>query len=262
VRAVNILLDPDARPVVGHRGASAHAPENTLEAFASALAAGAQALEFDVRVTADGVPVVHHDASVDRTTDGGGLVAAHSLAALKALDAGARFTADGGRSYPYRGRGVRVPTLDEVLGAFPGTPLIVEVKEPTASAATRAVLERHGAEGRCVVGAFARVALAAFRGSAFALSATRDQIARLLAAAVVGGRISAPPYRAISVPPSYRGVRLPLARFVRLLRPHGRTVHVWVVDEPRTAAALWEAGVQGVLTNDPAAIVAAQPARL
>jgi len=257
-RRSNVLLDPDARPVVGHRGAAAHAPENTLESFQRALAGGADALEFDVHVTADGTPVVHHDGTVDRTTDGTGPIAALSLATVRALDAGARFTPDGGVSYPFRGRGVRVPTLDEVLGAFPTAPMIVEVKTPRASAAVRQVLERHGAAGRCIVGAFDNACLAAFRGSAFPLGATRREAAWLLAAMLAGVRVQRQPFGVLSVPPRYRGISLPLAWFARVLRPLGATVHVWTIDEPERARALWGVGVQGIITNDPAGMVRAR----
>jgi len=252
---VNLLLDPGVRPVIGHRGAAARAPENTLEAFAQALAAGADALELDVHVTADGTPVVHHDAAVDRTTSGVGAIAMLSLATLRELDAGARFTPDGGRSYPFRDRGVRVPTLDDVLGAFPDVPMIVEVKAPGAAAAVRAVLERHGAQGRCVVGAFDSASLAPFRGSPFALGATRRDAAWLLAATLAGVRVTSLPFRVLSAPPRYRGITLPLGRFARVLRPLGGTVHVWTIDDPAAARALWAAGVQGIITNDPAVMV-------
>ena len=257
-RFSNVLLDPDASPVVGHRGAAAHAPENTLQSFERALVGGADALEFDVHVTADGTPVVHHDATVDRTTGGTGPIATMSLNAVRALDAGARFTADGGRSYPFRGQGVRVPTLEEVLGAFPAVPMIVEVKTPRASAAVRAVLERHGAAGRCIIDAFDHACLLPFRDSTFTLGATRRDVAWLLAATLAGTRVRRTPYRALCVPPRYRGIALPLARFARVLRPLGATVHVWTIDEPAQARALWAAGVQGVITNDPTAMVRAR----
>lgn len=257
---MTILLDVDARPVVGHRGAAAQAPENTLESFERALASGAEALEFDVHVTRDGVPVVHHDAAVDRTTGGAGPVAGFALADLRRLDAGARFTADGGRTFPYRGRGLVVPTLDEVLGAFPRAPLIVELKAAAASPAALRVLERHGARARAVVASFDERALDPFRGSGFALGATQREVAALLGRALVGGRLRAPPnYQSVSVPPRFRGLPLPVGRFARLLRPHGRTVHVWTVDDPRAAAAFWAAGVNGVISNDPAAVLAARP---
>jgi glycerophosphoryl diester phosphodiesterase len=256
----SLLLDPDARPVVGHRGNAAHAPENTLESFAQALAAGAEALEFDVHVTRDGVPVVHHDPTLDRTTSGGGPVAGRTLAENHLLDDGARFTSDGGRTFPYRGRAVGVPTLDEVLGAFPGVPAIVELKTAAAAPPARRVLDRHGAAVRTVVASFDDRALDPFRESAFALGATGRDVAALLRAALLGARIARPAYRAACVPPRYRGVPLPLARFARLLRPHGCTLHVWTVDTARAAAALWAAGINGVISNDPGAVLAARRA--
>ncbi len=90
--AVNPLLDLGAHPVIAHRGSSAEAPENTLPAFEAAIRRGADALELDVRLTADGAPVVIHDATLDRTTDGEGPVAAQALAELRTLDAGSKFT--------------------------------------------------------------------------------------------------------------------------------------------------------------------------
>ena len=254
--APTILLDPDARVVIGHRGAAARAPENTLVSFERALADGAEAIEFDVQLSADGVPVVHHDDTVDRTTDGRGAVGALTLAELRRLDAGARFTTDGGRSFPQRGRGVGIPTLDEVLGAFPRLPLIVEIKTARAAPAVRALLERHDAARRVVVASFDARALHPFLGAGVSLGATQPEVARLLLAAMpaAGGLPRAPRYDVASVPRRWHGMPLPVARFARLLRPWGRTVHVWTVDDATDAAELWRAGVQGIITNDPAGI--------
>src|SRR4051794_33655517 len=122
-----ILLDPRARPVVGHRGNRAHAPENTLESLREAVALGVDAVEFDLRVSRDGELVVMHDETLGRTTDGVGPVALRTMAELKSLDAGARFTTDGGHTFPWRGRGARVPTFDEVIESLPrDLPCIVE----------------------------------------------------------------------------------------------------------------------------------------
>ncbi|HEY7878686.1 MAG TPA: glycerophosphodiester phosphodiesterase family protein, partial [Gemmatimonadaceae bacterium] len=82
-RIIDTLLDPTARPVIAHRGAAALAPENTIAAFERAIADGAEGLELDVHVTADDVPVVIHDPTVDRTTDRAGAVATLSLKALR-----------------------------------------------------------------------------------------------------------------------------------------------------------------------------------
>ena len=133
------LLDPSRRPIVGHRGNAAHAPENTLESFRQALAAGAECIELDVHLSADGVAVVIHDATLDRTTDATGAVAALPLARICQADAGARFSADGG-SFPYRGVGHIVPTLEEVLRELSDAPLLIEIKTPRVSAETRRLI--------------------------------------------------------------------------------------------------------------------------
>jgi len=118
------------RPIpVGHRGASGERPENTLPAFERALAQGARILETDVHPTRDGVAVIFHDGELDRTTDGFGPIAARTLAELKELDAGYRFSPDGGASFPCRGRGTTIPTLAEAFAAFPDARFNIEVKE-------------------------------------------------------------------------------------------------------------------------------------
>src|SRR4029077_21200970 len=100
-REMNVLADPAARPVIAHRGNSAHAPENTFVSFDQAIALGVDALEFDVRLTRTHRVVGIHDATVDRTTNGSGAVVDHSFDELRALDAGARFTAANGAAAPY-----------------------------------------------------------------------------------------------------------------------------------------------------------------
>jgi glycerophosphoryl diester phosphodiesterase len=253
-----ILLDPAARPVIGHRGNAAHAPENTLESFAQALAAGADAIELDVHLSADGHVVVHHDGVLGRTSDGSGAVAARSLAELRPLDAGARFTPDGGRTFPYRGRGVHIPTLDEVLDAFHDAAVVLEIKTPLAAAAARRVVEAHGAERRCVVDAFDARALDPFRGTSIAVGAARGDVARLIARAGVWRRVTALPYQALFVPTHHRGVPLPIRGMAAIARGAGCPLHVWTVNDPARATRLWAAGVAGIVSDDPAAIVRAR----
>ena len=131
-----ILLDPSAHPVIGHRGNRAHAPENTLESLQEAVALGVDAVEFDVQVSSDGVLLLMHDVTIDRTTSGAGAVATQTFDALRRHDAGARFTTDGGRTFPWRDRRVVIPRFDDVVDALPRTlPMIVELKTPAASAA-------------------------------------------------------------------------------------------------------------------------------
>src|SRR5439155_681601 len=126
-RPTRYLGGPRPR-LFAHRGASGLVPENTLDAFAAGLKAGAERLELDVHATADAVVVVLHDETLERTTDGAGAARALPLAAVERLDAGYRFRAPDG-TYPYRDRGLRVPTLAALLEAFPGVPLNIEVKQ-------------------------------------------------------------------------------------------------------------------------------------
>ena len=116
---------------LAHRGASDMAPENTIEAFRLAVEAGAGGLELDVHMTRDGHIVVIHDATVDRTTSGSGAVSEMTLHELRKLDAGHNFRPHGGPTRPYRGRGVRVPTLGEVLEEFPGVAVNIDIKAGT-----------------------------------------------------------------------------------------------------------------------------------
>ena len=256
---MNPLLDLEARPIIAHRGASAEAPENTLPAFEAAVRHGADAFELDVRLTADGAPVVIHDDTLDRTTDRAGLVRSLTLAELRSADAGAKFTPDRGRTHPYRGGGVRIPTLGEVLWAFPRMPVLLEIKEPEAQEAVRKVLVQEGAAERCVVASEHQAALLAFEEAPFARGAAGAEISALYRAALVRRHPPAVGYRLLSVPERYRGLTVPTRRFVAAARALGCPVHVWTINEPATARRLWARGVAGIVTNRPGAIA---PARL
>src|SRR5215210_664900 len=138
---------------LAHRGASALAPENTFEAFRLAVEDGAGGLELDVHMTRDGHIVVIHDATVDRTTNGSGAVSEMTLDELRKLDAGHNFSPDGGPIRPYRGRGVRVPRLGEVLEGFPVVAVNIEIKTgtPGIEETVLGVLREANALGRTLV---------------------------------------------------------------------------------------------------------------
>ncbi len=254
---VSILLDPDARPVIAHRGNSAFAPEDTLESLRQGLALGADGIEFDVRLTRDGHAVLIHDPTLDRTTNGSGAVHTHTLAELRALDFGFRFTRDGSRTHPYRGCGITVSTLDEVFAEFGATPMIIEVKTPAASAETRRIIERHDARKRCLVGSFDDRAIAPFAGSGIACSAARRGVLKLYLRAALPGGPRTLPYEALCIPPIFKGLPLPIIRFAHMGRRAGVSTHIWTVDEPAEAMRLWDGGVNGIITNDPGRILAA-----
>lgn len=252
-----MLLSLTERPVIAHRGNSAHAPENTLESLRQGLALGADAVEFDVRLTRDGQVVVHHDPTMDRTSNGAGAVRDTTLAELRLRDYGFRFTRDGGATHPWRGRRIGIATLAEVLETLPFAPFVLEVKTPEASAETLRLLQHHGARDRCVVGSFHLAALTPFRAAGFATGAARAEVLRLLLRAARPGRPARVPFQALIVPPRFRGLPLPVPRLASMARAAGVPTHVWTVDDPARARHLWAHGVQGMISNDPAAILAA-----
>ena len=128
-----IFAQENPRPLVfAHRGGGGLFPENTLEAFKYSAEMGVDVLELDIHSTADGKLVVMHDATVDRTTDGNGRVNELTFDQLKKLDAGYKFTNDGGKTFPFRGKNITVPTLDEVFSAFPAMTFNIEPKQQRA----------------------------------------------------------------------------------------------------------------------------------
>jgi glycerophosphoryl diester phosphodiesterase len=252
-----ILLDPLARPVIGHRGNRAFAPENTLESLLEAVALGADALEFDLRVSRDGQLVVFHDPTLERTTDGRGEVAQHSVAELKRLDAGAKFTRDGGRSFPWRGRGVTVSTFDEIVAALPRhLPCIIELKTPAATEPLRQAVRRHAMAARIIVAGFDPKATRPLRGAGFALGASAPDVMALLPSALLYLRAKPKHVQALCVPQRWKGLPVPIAALARTLRSSGAVQHVWTVNEPAEALQLWRDGVQGIISDDPALMLA------
>lgn len=253
------LLDLHAHPVIGHRGAAGLAPENTIPSLELALAQGAAALEFDVRLAADGVPVLMHDPTLDRTTDVTGPVSQRGSPELATIDAGYRFTGDRGSSFPWRGRGAGVPSLQEVLERFPATPLLIELKTVEVAEPALRVLSESGGRDRVVLASFLEVALVPFRKAGFATGASRRGIARLWLFSLVrlGGPGPTGQDRVFAVPDRYKDlIPVPTSGFIRAARRTGRPVHVWTVDDPKRAERLWWRGVAGIITNFPGRLVA------
>jgi glycerophosphoryl diester phosphodiesterase len=235
-----------------HRGGAALAPETTLEAFHLAVDRwGADVLETDVQLTRDGVPVVIHDATVDRTTDGAGLVADLTLRELRELDAGYRFVdLEGATSF--RGRGVRVPTFEEFLEAFPRTRLNVDAKAPGATPLLVEIVHAAGAEERVLlasVGEEGRADRFGYRGPA---SASRSQIrAFYLLHRLPRGGPWTPRTDALQVPLTWGGRQVTTPRFIREAHRRNLPVHVWTIDDPDTMRLLLSWGADGVQTDRP-----------
>ena len=240
--------------LIAHRGGGALAPENTLAAFDRALRWWrADLLELDVRPTRDGECVVFHDATLERTTDGTGAVVERSLAELRTLDAGFRFTPDGGATFPFRGRGVRIPTLAEVLDAFPAARINVEMKEAGVQEPAARAIARAGAEHRVLVAAGDTRNRARFRGYAGPQSAGAQELYAFYALHLARAtRAYRPAVDAFQMPETAHGGRRVLdARWVREAHAHNVAVHVWTVDEEADMLRLLEWGVDGIITDRP-----------
>jgi glycerophosphoryl diester phosphodiesterase len=180
---------------------------------------------------------------------------------LAALDAGFRFTTDGGRSYPYRGRGIGLPRFRDVLAAFPETPLLIEVKAPAASQPLRALIESSGAASRCIVAAFFAIAMPPFAGSAIARGSSQRDLIALLPRAILRRPASTLPYEIIAMPSSHRGIPLPMRGYVRAAAGANVPIHVWTVNDTREADRLWAAGVCGLISDDPGSLLAHRRSR-
>ncbi len=253
---VFVLLDPSRRPVIGHRGNRAHAPEDTLVSFAQAVALGVDALELDVRLSRDGVPVIIHDPTLDRTTGATGPVAERTVAELARVDAGTRFSTDGGRTRPYHGLGIGVPTLEEILVTYPAMPCLIEIKAVAAAEPVLRLLGRLHATDRVLMSSFRDEALLPFTAAGLPVSAATRALSKLYLPALVGARPASLSFQAMCIPRSFRGLPLPVAGLTRLMASHGGPVHLWTVNDRATARALWGVGVSGIITDDPAVILA------
>jgi glycerophosphoryl diester phosphodiesterase len=240
-----------------HRGASLRAPENTLEAFRLAVLSGTGGLELDVHMTSDGRIVVIHDDSADRTTEGPGLVRRMTLNEVQSFDAGYRFTPDGGNTYPYRGRGVRVPELGEVLREFPGHKVNIDVKEeqPGVEAALLETIKDAGAGDRVLVVSEMPAVVERVRelsGNSISTGASRQEIrdfyrlSRLRLEFLVR-----PPYDALQVPVKYGGREVVTPRFVKAAHNRGVRVDVWTIDDPDEMRRLLDLGADVIMTNRP-----------
>jgi glycerophosphoryl diester phosphodiesterase len=242
---------------LAHRGASALAPENTLEAFRMAVEAGAGGLELDVHLTSDGQVVVIHDETVDRTTGGTGAVSDMTLEELRALDAGHNFSPECVSGHPYRGLGLRISTLDEVLRAFPGVVVNIDMKadRPGVEAAVLGVLCERDAGGRALVVSSRRAAVGRFRrisGGGVSTGASRWETGVFYVLSRLRlERLPRPAYDALQVPIRHRGVRLVSRRFLEAAHASGVRVDVWTINEADEMHRLLDLGVDVIMTDRP-----------
>lgn len=242
----------DVPRIVAHRGSSGRAPENTLHAMRLAVDEDrAGGLELDLQRSADSAVVVLHDETVDRTTDGTGRADALPLAALRELDAGCRFAGGG-----FAGRGLTIPTLEEVLESFPGTWLSLDLKQgdPATERAAVELLRRHGRTRDVVLGA--EDPAAARRLAALApeiprflhRGAVRSFYLRHRLRTLAGWRA---PGHSLQIPERHGCLHLDSERLIGDAHRAGLRVLYWTVNDPGRARVLLARGADGVITDVP-----------
>ncbi len=236
--------------LIAHRGGAKLAPENTMEAFQQAVETwSADILETDARLTSDGRVVLVHDATSNRTCDRSGQISQMKWSEIKTLDAGYHFR-DIENEISYRGKGVRIPLLEEVLEAFPHTRINVEAKCPEVAGPLLKVINRQNAEGRVLLAAKVeadRKKIDLYEGP---WGASRRNIASFWAARHLGLlRFYNPTFDALQVPEIWNGLRVVTPDFVRDAHDLNIPVHVWVVDEEKDIRRLLSWGVDGIQSD-------------
>ena len=242
---------------IAHRGASAEAPENTLPAIARAVEKHqVDMVEIDLRLTKDRIPVVIHDETLERTTNGEGPIHQYSLRELKTKDAGFRFDPEGKGLFPYREKGVTIPTLEEVLGRFPETSFCLEVKEkdPACVREILTVIERIPRKGPLIIGSFhASIAreLRQLSPASIETFFSRDEVLRTYLAFRLGFKKFSPPARYASLPRKELCLKLDDEKWISFLHRAGVSVFYWTVDAASEMEILIERGADGIVTNYP-----------
>lgn len=244
--------------VFAHRGGCAIGPENTVAAFDLGLRAGADGLELDVHLSADGEVVVCHDATLDRTTNATGPVAGRTAAELSRVDAGWQFEdAQGGR--PFRGLGIGIPSLKDVLRRYRDVPIIIELKldTPELGRAVAGVVRDADAVDRVCGAGFGRRSIHAMKAALppVATSASHPEARLELYASWIGWANPFITYGGFQIPETAGRLRVVSPRFIRLAHKRRLQVQVWTVDEEADMDRLLAWGVDALITNRPDAAV-------
>ena len=249
---------PDRVLVHAHQGGDHVWPGNTMLALGEADALGVDILELDVHLTADGEVIVLHDATVDRTSDGTGRVADMTLAELRSLDAAYRWRPPGAAAdtFPYRGAGLVIPTLREVLETFPDRALNVELKAPDErlASAVCALVREHDAAATVLVASFHQATLHDFRAMCpeIATSAGPAEARDFFVFNTLFlGRLVTPAVEAFQVPVRQGSLTVVTPRFARGLRERNVRLDVWTINDPAEMRRLIDMGVTGLITDRP-----------
>ncbi len=247
--------------VIAHQGGEELRPSNTLAAFDHAVELGVDVLEMDIHQSKDGAIVLMHDATVDRTTDGSGAIKEMTFAEIRALDAGTYWTDDDGATYPYRGQGIQVPTLEELFQRYPDMRMNIEIKQETPSMVRPfcQLIHDYNMADQILVATFHKATVEEFRAACpdviTSMVEPEIQLFFGLNVAYLGALFQAPG-TAFQVPltsslPVIGEVDVITERFVRVAHSHNIQVHAWTINDTAEMERLIALGVDGIITDRP-----------
>jgi glycerophosphoryl diester phosphodiesterase len=250
------FFEGDQFLVIAHQGGEGLRPSNTMASFSHAVELGVDVLEMDIHSTADDVIVVMHDDTVDRTTDGTGRIQDLTLQEIQSLDAGYYWTDDSGESYPYRGQGITVPTLEELFIAFPDMSMNIEIKQESPSIVESfcQLLRDYEKVDSVLVASFHQATMEEFREKCpgVASSMVESEIRRFfILNTIFLGAIFRAPSEAIQIPEFSGNLHVATERFVKAAHGHNVQVHVWTVNEIEDMERMIDIGVDGIITDRP-----------
>ncbi len=249
--------DIDRPLVMAHQGGDGLRPSNTMVAFANAVDLGVDVLEMDIHSTADGVLVVIHDSTVDRTTDGTGEVHSFSFAELQTLDAGYNWpTLYEDDSYPFRGQGITIPALEEVLTTYPDMLFNIEIKqtEPSIAQDLCDLLRKHDVADQTLVAAFFADTVDEFRAACpgVATSLSQGEVVPVVLLATFGlGPTYQAPGEALQIPEERFGLKVLKNTVIRTAQRKGVHVHAWTLNDTESIQRALDMNVDGIITDYP-----------
>ncbi len=242
--------------VIAHQGGDGVWPGESMLAYQNSVELGVDVLEMDIHITKDGTLILMHDETVDRTTDGTGEIESMTLADLKKLDAAYDWSPDEGQTFPYRGQGIQIVTLEEIFQAFPEMRMTIEIKKTNASMTKPFcdLIRAYNMQDKVLVASFYDERLKEFRTECpeVATSSAKNEttVFVLLTKVFLGGFYS-PPFYSLQVPEESGGITVMTESFVRAAHARNLAVEPWTINDEETMRKLIAWGVDGIITDRP-----------
>ncbi|MFL7839171.1 MAG: glycerophosphodiester phosphodiesterase [Candidatus Promineifilaceae bacterium] len=231
-------------------------PGITMTHLEGVAGLGVDVLEMDAHMTSDGHIVLMHDDTVDRTTNGSGLVSDFTLEELQQLEVGVNWTQDEGATYPYQGKGLQIPTVEEVFQRFPDYPMVIEIKQDSPSMAEPfcVLIRQYDKTEKVLVPSFSGQTIAEFRAACpeVATASASDETRNfVIANFLMAANLIKPAYQAFQVPEESGGIPVVIPHFISSAHDRGLQVHVWTINDADDMHRLIDMGVDGIMTDRP-----------